>query len=138
MPIRHWVEADRRRLRAVVSGDITMEEIVGAITASVEDPDFELGFDILSDHTEVGEPISTEQVKQTTAHLQQLSQQLAGARWAIVTSKPSSYGMMRMLSVFAERVPMSVEVFRSLEAAEAWLASSSEASGSTQDPLPSR
>jgi len=135
MPVRQWIEADRRRIRAVVAGDFKLDDVLEAIDASVSDPDFEPGFDVLSDHSEVGAPMGTDQLKQMTAHLQRLSRQLKDARWAIVASKPVSYGMMRMLSVFAERVPMRVEVFRSLEEAEAWLAAPREESG-LQEPPP--
>ena len=45
----------------------------------------------------------------------------AGDRWAIVATVPASYGMMRMLSVHAERVPMDARVFERAEDAESWL-----------------
>ena len=82
---------------------------------------FQPGFGILSDHTEVGEPITTPQVMQLIEHFKTLSDVIAGARWAAVTSKPASYGMLRMISTLAESVPMEVEVFPTFEKAEAWL-----------------
>ena len=38
-----------------------------------------------------------------------------------MTRNPASYGMMRMVAVLAEQVPMKVEVFETLAAAGAWL-----------------
>ena len=123
MPIRHWLDKERRRVHAVVTGRFTLAEIVAAIDAATSDPEFERGFDVLSDHTAVEEPLTPSQAEQMVAHLRTLSRQLVGARWAIVTRKPASYGMMRMLSVLAEQVPMRVEVLNSLEEAEQWLGS---------------
>jgi len=123
MPIKLWIERDLRRIRADLSGVVSISEMLEAINASVEDPDYEAGFDVLSDHTGIDQPISTENVHHLVKHLQALTEHFEGTRWAIVTEKPASYGMMRMLSVFARRVPMNVRVFRSIAAAEAWLQS---------------
>ncbi|MDX1649755.1 MAG: hypothetical protein R3263_07855 [Myxococcota bacterium] len=121
MPIRAWIEKDRRRVRAAISGAVGMADILRAIDESVAHPDFERGFDVLSDHTEVTRVITVGQLREMVAHLESLAPQMAGARWAVATRRPASYGMMRMLSVYAERVPMTVEVFDSLVEAEAWL-----------------
>ena len=63
-------------------------------------------------------PVTPSQAKQMVEHLVNLADVFAGTRWAVVTSQPASYGMMRMVSVHAERVPMDVRIFSSLEAAE--------------------
>jgi hypothetical protein len=121
MPIELWVDKDRRRICAVVSGDFTFEEILDTITKAVNDPDLMPGYDILSDHTQVGEVLTMGQARKMTAHLKGLSDYFAGSRWAVVTTKPASYGMMRMLSVLVEEVPIHLEVFHSFEDAERWL-----------------
>jgi hypothetical protein len=121
MPILVQVDTRRRLVVAKVLGDFTIEEIVKGIDDSVNDPNFEPGFDVLSDHSEIGTPISVTQAKQMIAHLESVSHLMAGARWAVVAPKPASYGMMRMLAVLAERVPMKVEVFQTLDEAQAWL-----------------
>jgi hypothetical protein len=113
-------------VRAIVSGNVTIEEILEAINGSIDDPDFRWGYDILSDHTRVETAITTEQAGTTAEYLASLSLYFAGSRWAVVTSKDVSYGMMRMLSVFLERVPMDLRVFRSFDEAENWLAAPKE------------
>ncbi len=105
----------------MVSGDFTFDEILDTVTKAVNDPDFVPGCDILSDHTQVGEVLTMSQARRLTVHLRGLSEHFAGARWAVVTTKPASYGMMRMLSVLVEEVPMQLEVFHSFEDAERWL-----------------
>lgn len=124
MPIESHVDEKRRCIVAKVYGNFTTAEIFAVIDRSVWDPKFRPGFSILSDHTEVGEPITPNQARQMVGHLVSYADSFAGARWAVVTSKLASYGMVRMLSILAERVPMDVEVFYSHEEAEAWLASS--------------
>jgi hypothetical protein len=121
MPIQVRIDKRQRLVVAKVVGDFTIEDIVKGVDDSVNDPDFEPGFDVLSDHSKIGTPITVTQAKQMVAHLESLSHLMAGTRWAVVASKPASYGMMRMLAVLAERVPMKVEVFQTLDEAQAWL-----------------
>jgi hypothetical protein len=123
MPIINVIDELAGRVISEVSGDFTIEEIVKAISGSVQDPRFRPGFHILSDHTSVGAPLTTIQAKQMMAHLETLSKHLRGSRWAVVTTKAASYGMFRMTSVLAERIPMEIQVFHSHEDAEAWLTS---------------
>ena len=105
-----------------MDGEVTVADLLDGVTTAVSDPRFERGFDVFSDHTEIEKVISPAQVHSLVDHLQKASASLAGARWAIVTVKPASYGMMRMLAVYAERVPMEIRVFLSHDEAEQWLA----------------
>lgn len=121
MPITNIIDEDARRIISTVSGDFTIEDIVSAISGSVKDPRFQPGFHIISDHTAVGTPLTTTQAKQMVSYIESLSKYLKHSRWAVVTTKDASFGMFRMTSVFAERVPMQIQVFNSHEDAEAWL-----------------
>ena len=112
-----------------VYGEFTHDEIVETINRCVRDPEFRPGFKVLSDHTAVKVPVTPSQAKQMVEHLVNLADAFAGTRWAAVTSLPASYGMMRMVSVHAERVPLEVQIFSSLEEAEAWLDSVEEGDG---------
>ena len=123
MPVESHVDEARRRIVARVFGNFTLGDIVEAIERSVRDPKFQRGFAVLSDHTEVGEPLTPDQAQQMLSRLKNLSEFVAGSRWAVVTSKPASYGMLRMVSAYAKTVPMDVQVFSSHEEAEAWLSS---------------
>jgi hypothetical protein len=122
MPIAVRVIRRRSRVEAILRGDLKLDEILQAIDRTVADPDFQAGFDILSDHRLVERPITRPELEEMTQHLRHHSGSFAGTRWAVVTIQPASFGMMRILSVLAESVPMNVQVFRELEAAERWLA----------------
>lgn len=132
MPIKYWIEKDHRRIRAVVSGDFTEEDILQAIENSTKDADFEPGFDVLSDHRDVGEPLNTQQAWQISSCLDSLFRVMAHSRWAVVTNKPASFGMMRMLSVLLEQVPIVLRIFGSLEEAERWLSEPKDIEGQNE------
>jgi len=121
MPIEKRVEKDKRRVYAILTGIVSFDEMIHTINSSVEDPCFMPGFDVLSDHTKIEEPIKTEQVKALASHIDGLKNYFSGSRWAVVTSKEVSYGMMRMLAAYLERVPMELQVFYSFDDAEKWL-----------------
>lgn len=121
MPIRVWIEPERRLVRVKITGDSTMEDIIGAINEAVNDPRSEPGFSILSDHTEVGEPLTTPQAHEMVAHFENLKERMSGCRWAVVSQKAASIGMMRMLSVLLNSIPMTLEIFKTIEEAEEWL-----------------
>ena len=121
MAIKHWIERDKRRVRAVITGTISIEEIIDAINTSISDPDFEDGYDILSDHRKIERAITKDQIMMTTSHIKKLSQHLKGSRWAVVTEREASYGMMKMLSVYLEKIPLSLQVFKSIGEADTWL-----------------
>lgn len=128
MPMEFTVNAERRRVEVVVTGRIAFDEIRRALDAAVAQPGFQPGFDILSDHTGLEEPISVADLEATLLHIESLAPCFANSRWAIATRNPASYGMMRMFSALAERIPLTVEVFRSREDAERWLEGTDQAS----------
>ncbi|MBN2585934.1 MAG: hypothetical protein JXA64_01480 [Candidatus Fermentibacteraceae bacterium] len=121
MGIRVWVEPERRLVRIEIVGDSSTAEIIDAIDSAVSDPRTEPGFNILSDHTGVGEPLTTPQAHEMADHFHKLIDIMSGSRWAVVSRKAASIGMMRMLAVLLNNIPMTVEIFDSIEEAEEWL-----------------
>lgn len=91
MPIKSWIEKDKKRVMATVSGNFSIEDILLTINNTIQDPDFEKGFNILSDHTEIETVITTEQAKMTASHLEVLSKYFACSKWAVVTKKGSLF-----------------------------------------------
>ena len=123
MPIEKWIDTEKHWVRAVLSGTVTMDEMIRTIDSSIHDPCFQDGMDILSDHTRLDKPIGTDEAKRLASHLNQLQRHFAGSKWAVITKMKASYGMMRMLSIFLEKVPMYLQVFYSPVEAERWLSS---------------
>ena len=128
MPISHELDHARRLVRAAVRGDFTADNMLRTVSDAAREAG-EPGWNVLSDHREIGEPATREQLEQLVGHLAVLRRYFQGSRWAVVVARPASYGMMRMLQVLAERVPMTVRVFVDAARAERW------ALGATDDEL---
>ena len=120
MPITYQLDHDARLIRATVRGDFTANEMLACVSGAATEAG-EPGWNILSDHREIGEPATRGQVEILVEQLASLRRFFAEARWAVIVSKPASFGMMRMLSAMAERVPMEVRVFKDAEHAEWWV-----------------
>ena len=121
MPIRIWIEKEAALARAEVWGVVTTEEILSAIDSVMEDPDFHSGFNGLSDHRKVDQILTPEQMHRLITHLATFRDRVANRRWAIVTGSQAAYGMIRMTSAHATRIPLDIRPFKTLEEAEEWL-----------------
>ncbi len=122
MPIEYRFDPERRRIYYTATGDIPLGEMIATLDAILTDPAFEPDFDIYGDHTGLGRIVETLEVRALVQRLAGYGDRVAGARWAVVTKQAASYGMMRMLSVYAEQAGLEVEAFRTHAEAQAWLA----------------
>jgi hypothetical protein len=121
MPIRWSVDPERARALATVEGEFTSDDI-SAVIRGVAASALPAGFTVLSDHTGVERPITQTQVIGLASLLEELPERFAGVRWAIVSNRPTSYPMMRVLAARAELVVgMEVRVFFDLRRAVEWL-----------------
>ena len=123
MPITATLDTIGHILRIEIVGTVTTEEITLAVDRSLETLEEDASCSILSDHRRITTPATVEQVEAFVEHLRRHAPAAHGRRWAIVTASPASFGMMRMLSVLVERIPMTVQVLQDMAAAEQWLAS---------------
>ncbi len=121
MPIEMRVKGAERLVLGKLRGAVGTREMIDALDGVVADPGFRPGFDVLSDHREIASPLAPDQLEALLGHLSTLGGSFAGSRWAIVTTAPASYGMMRMLSVLAEPIGLEVRVFREMDEAREWL-----------------
>ena len=135
VPISYTLDREARLIRAVVQGDFTVQDMLACVSGAARDAG-EPGFNVISDHREIGEPATREQVEELVQYLSGLRDYFAGARWAVMVSKPASFGMMRMLGVMAERVPMDVRVFFDAPRAELWARSGVDSAAPVDDTRP--
>ena len=122
---------------------ISLDEMLEAIDSSIEHLRAgDWGFDVLSDHTKPGKPIETHEARKLAEPVETLRMHFAYSRWAVVTKMAASFGMMRMLSVFLESIPMTQRVFDSDVEAERWpcspRAANRQSSGAQSDEPPVR
>ena len=128
MPIDYTIDPGRGRLYLTIAGEFTTEEIVSVTRAFIESPELPEGFSALSDHTRVTRPLSSSQLLALVSLMEQHAQRFAGVRWAIVSTRPSSYGMMRVLAARAQlALGMRVRIFFDMQRATHWLDSGPEA-----------
>jgi hypothetical protein len=123
MPIETHIDKARRLIVSKVIGNFSIADIVTSIDTAIHHPDFTPGFDVLSDHSDIGQPMTPLQMEQTIGFLRSIAASIGGARWAVIATQPASYGMMRMLSVYAKSIPLDVRAFHTQIEAENWLAS---------------
>ena len=128
VPIQVRVDEGRRLVTVTISGVLTIDEILGSIDQVVRHPAFEPGFDVLSDHLAVQEPLTPPQAREMSAHIDGLVDLFGAGRWAVVTVAAASYGMLRMVSALLEPSGIEMRLFASHEDAEAWLAAPRTAS----------
>ena len=99
--------------------DVEMSSVVREIATASELP---TGFTMLSDHSRVERPIRPSQVVELVALMEQFADRFKGARWAIVSTRPASYGMMRVLAARVPlAIPMQVKIFFDVDRASQWL-----------------
>jgi hypothetical protein len=121
MTLTHRVDKKTGIVHIDVMGSFTMQQIRALIDGVVNDPDFRRGYHTLSDHRRIGDPATSDQVRGTLEHVATHVEALGASKWAVVASKAASYGMMRMMEMLAEELPIEISVFRDLEEARHWL-----------------
>lgn len=122
MPVTHAVDQDAGVVRLVLSGVLTAADMVGAVQAVLADLEPGRRYDVLSDHRGLVEPATREQLLQLSDFLGSRGSPFHDRRWAVIVGSQASYGMIRLLSVHLESVPIWVAPFHDAAEAEAWLA----------------
>jgi hypothetical protein len=122
MPISYSVDVARGRLHMTIEGEFTSAEISSTIREIVRHPDLPDDFTALSDHTRVTRPINQAQLVGLVSIMEEFPGRFAKVRWAIVSTRPASYGMMRVLAARADlALGMQVRIFFDVQRATKWL-----------------
>ena len=121
MPINAWVDEDDKLARFEIVGEWTTEEMIESVSGILAAIGARTGFDLLSDHRLIAEPATPEQIRALVGHLTRRGSALAGRRAAVVVGSEASYGMMRMLGAYTERIGIEVGIFTTLPDALTWL-----------------
>jgi len=111
---------DNGILKYVVIGQYDFEEVYPIINESLKDPHFLPGTNFLIDVTQSISNRSTEDAYGFIDFLGSRDE-FKGSKIAVVTPRPTSYGLARIVSVYLEELAISLEVFRDLADAEQWL-----------------
>ena len=122
MPVTHLVNHDRREMRATASGPVTMDDIRQHLVEERRDKG--LPYRELIDATRATVAFSAADTRRTVDLVRTLGHEGALGPTAIVVGDEVSYGMVRMLELLLDGV-CELRPFRSLQAAEHWLAGAS-------------
>lgn len=120
MPIVVRIDREARLIRAAVEGEVALEEMLATLVEAAGVVEREGQYHVVSDHRALIEPATPPQVEAMAATLAARRSAFAGTRWAVIAARPASVGMMRMLGLLAESVPMQVQVFEDPGEAERW------------------
>lgn len=122
MPSTEAIDHDLRVVRITITGGLTAAEMIESAdrVAALIGP--RVGYSVVSDHRGVTTPATPQQLEVLVDHLSRRVPAVHRQKWAIVTASPASFGMMRMFSVLAERIPIRVAVFLDPIEAMTWLA----------------
>ena len=109
------------RIVYLEGADPTLEQWRETLLAIFADPDYETGFDFLSDRRAIESPRSTLFIKAAVSFLRDHSEQVGQCKWASVVSTTVAYGMARMAQILSEDTEITVQAFTDIDEARRWL-----------------
>jgi hypothetical protein len=121
MPVHYQIDRGTQTIRTRCVGPVTMEEVVEHFRALEVDPDCPGCVDVLLDLTELTTAPQSHQLRAVTQQIDRIRGRVRFGACAIAACTDELYGMARMFQVFAEEQFRETNVFRSVDAAEAWL-----------------
>lgn len=128
MPITYVLDPAIKLIRAEVEGEFSAADMLRCVMDAGVEADGP-GWNIISDHRRIAHPATRNQLEQLTSRLESMRLYFSNARWAVVTTNIASFGMMRMLQVMAERIPIQLQIFDRYDEAERWASGAPAGSG---------
>ena len=122
MPAQFQVDRRTRTVYLTLTGTFTSEDVAATIHDMFDALAGETAYNVFADHRGLTTAATAAQVRVAAELIGGPGSPFRGGRWAIVSATQASFGMMRMLAVHTEEVPVEMEVFRDVESAERWLA----------------
>ena len=124
MPYEYRIDRDAHRIDVLAFGRSTFEEGCEAAERLVADPDFIPALPILCDARRLEYLATYQEALAYRDMFERLRSSFRGPV-AIVVEGTARYGVSRMVASLAQLAGVQVEAFRSIEDAEAWLATHS-------------
>ena len=118
MPASYTIDTDRKLVVTRIWGAATEDEIYDHGQRFRNDPQFRPDFRQLVDMSELTEIRVGSGLIRDASRNQFFS---PGVRRAVVANSEAAFGMARMYAIASEETGQTVEVFRDLKVAEAWL-----------------
>jgi hypothetical protein len=123
MPITYQLKPDERLVILIHVGAVSDDEFLSFYKALFEDSRFDKSFNLLIDLRQAESSVRSTAALNKFAHFvrQQFVNTTARPKVAVVASEDISFGLARMYEVLSGAVPWEFVVFRTANAALAWL-----------------
>jgi hypothetical protein len=120
VPIETTLDHEGRLVTFRVTGTMDTKEMLDAVEKTFVQREPGVVYNVLSDTRAVDQPATPDQIKSLVGDLMRRGT-VQGMRAAMVVGTDASYGMMRMMSAYAEPLGIHVGIFRDTDAARAFL-----------------
>ena len=121
MPVSYRIDRELGRIVTHCSGPTTLKEVLAHFDELELDPDCPPGLDVLLDLSEQTSLPNVGQIRTAAERAGDASRRVGFGACAIVVGSEALFGMARVFETFTEQHFTRTAVFRSREAAEAWL-----------------
>ena len=121
MPVHVRIDKNSSVLYRTLTGLVTVDDMIASFHETLQDPDYRAGMNSLTDLSAYAHQNSTADMRRLADFFIAHSDDIRGAKAAIVVSLKVSYGMVRILQAYLDVAPVNVEIFYDLQEAERWL-----------------
>ncbi len=121
MPVTYRIDPELRRIVTHCSGNATLAEVLAHFDELESDPDCPVGADVLVDLSAMTTAPNIGQMRSAAARAADAARKVRFGSIAIVVASEILFGMARVFEAFTEAHFARTGVFRSRDAAEAWL-----------------
>lgn len=123
MPVTYSIDPNARIIRTACVGNVTPDDVANHFLELQGDPACTGHLDVLLDLSQLTSLPETNQLSGVAIQLKQTLGKVQFDAFAVVASRDSVYGMLRMFEVMVEKYFRATHVFRERGEAEAWLVS---------------
>ena len=121
MPVTYRIDPERRRILTHCEGNTTLREVLSHFDELEADPTCPRGADVLLDLTAMTSLPNVGQIRTAADRAANAARRVKFGSCAIVVGSEAIFGMARVFETFTEPHFARSRVFRSREAADAWL-----------------
>jgi len=121
MTVDFYIEKGDDLLVRTLKGEVTPDEIIDSMEASMKHPDYRPGMASLIDLRELVSDSSSADIREFGEFLIAHADAVEGMRAAVVVSRAVDYGMTRMLQAIAESPQFNIALFYDIDEARQWL-----------------
>jgi hypothetical protein len=122
MPVTSSIDLDNNLITYLVTGDMTLDDVRGAVDVAVADPQFRLGMNSLWNLKDARIAITMTELPEMIGHLANINDKRGrGFKVAILVRRNEDFGLSSLFEMNSYGLPFHVRVFRSSSEATEWL-----------------